>query len=60
MVDLVNTARKAPDGLGVMYWVPEYALRNICATPGPAVFTLDSLKALAKSLESHAPARVDH
>lgn len=60
MMDLVNTVRKAPGGLGVMYWAPEYALWNICATPGPAVFTLDSLKALAKrkSPVNNAPACV--
>lgn len=56
MVDLVNTVRKAPNGLGVMYWAPEYALWNFYAAPGPAVFTLDSLKALANTPESHAPA----
>lgn len=43
MVDLVNTVRHAPRGLGVMYWAPEYDLWNADGTPGPAVFTLDHL-----------------
>lgn len=58
MVDLVNTVSTAPGGLGVMYWAPEYALWNFYATPGPAVFTLDSLRALANSPGSHSPATV--
>jgi arabinogalactan endo-1,4-beta-galactosidase len=59
MVDLVNTVREAPNGLGVVYWAPEYDLWNFYATPAPAVFTLDSLSELAKSPNSHAPAAVD-
>ena len=60
MVDLVNTVRKAPHGLGVVYWAPERDLWNSDGTPGPAVFTLDNLSILTKRPESHAPASVDH
>ncbi|OYV66494.1 MAG: hypothetical protein B7Z72_11245, partial [Gemmatimonadetes bacterium 21-71-4] len=41
MVDLVNTVKKAPNGLGVMYWAPEYDLWNQDGSPGPAVFVMD-------------------
>lgn len=44
MVDLVRTVQRAPRGLGVMYWAPEWDLWNRDGTPGPAVFTLDSLR----------------
>ena len=43
MVDLVNTVKAAPLGVGVMYWAPEWDLWNPDGTPGPAVFTLDHL-----------------
>ncbi len=59
MVDIVNTVRKAPDGLGVMYRAPEYDLWNVYATPAPAVFTLDSLTTLTKRPPSHAPQAVN-
>ncbi len=55
MVDLVNTVKEAPNGLGVMYWAPEYDLWHVYATPGPAVFALDSLKTLGSGAASHAP-----
>ncbi len=45
MVDLVRLVKQAPRGLGVMYWAPEWDLWNPDGTPGPAVFTLDSLNA---------------
>lgn len=57
MVDLVNTVKKA-GGLGVMYWAPEFGLWNADGSPGPAVFTLDSLTALTARPASHAPAVV--
>jgi arabinogalactan endo-1,4-beta-galactosidase len=60
MVDLVNTVRKAPYGLGVVYWAPERDLWNSDGAPGPAVFTLDKLSILTKRPESHAPGSVDH
>lgn len=56
MVDLVNTVRNAPHGLGAMYWAPEYDLWNADGTPGPAVFTLDHLKDLTVRPASHGPA----
>ncbi len=59
MVDLVNTVRKAPHGLGVMYWAPEYDLWNQDGSPGPAVFTMDHLKDLTARPASHAPAAVN-
>ncbi len=58
MVDLVNTVRRAPRGIAVMYWQPEWDLWNADGSPGPAVFTLDHLRDLAASPESHAPAAV--
>jgi hypothetical protein len=57
MVDLVNTVRQA-HGLGVMYRAPEFGLWNQDGTPGPGVFVLDSLQALAGRPGSHAPAQV--
>jgi len=56
MVDLVNTVRRAPRGIAVMYWQPEWDLWNADGTPGPAVFTLDHLKDLAAGPGRHAPA----
>jgi arabinogalactan endo-1,4-beta-galactosidase len=56
MVDLVNTVRKAPRGLGVLYWAPEHDLWNADGSPAPAVFTLDNLTTLATGPASHAPA----
>jgi len=58
MVDLVNTVRAAPGGLGVMYWAPEWDVWNADGSPGPAVFTLDHLKDMAGGPGSHAPAAV--
>jgi arabinogalactan endo-1,4-beta-galactosidase len=57
MVDLVNTVQKA-GGLGAMYWEPEWEVWNRDGTPGPAVFTLDSLGLTARPA-SHAPAAVN-
>jgi arabinogalactan endo-1,4-beta-galactosidase len=59
LVDMVNTVRKAPNGLGVVYWAPERDLWNADGTPGPAVFTLDDLTTLTKRPESHLPAGAD-
>jgi hypothetical protein len=55
MVNLVNTVRKAPNGLGVLYWAPEHDLWNADGSPAPAVFTLDNLTTLATGPASHAP-----
>ena len=43
MVDLVNTVKRSPRGIGVMYWAPEFDLWNADGTLGPAVLTLDHL-----------------
>lgn len=59
MVDLVNTVKKAPRGLGVMYWAPESDVWNIDGSPGPAVFTLDRLTSLTARPASHAPKEVN-
>jgi len=59
MVDVVNTVRKAPRGLGVMYWAPEYDVWNSDGSPGPAVFTMDHLIDLATQPASLAPAAVN-
>jgi arabinogalactan endo-1,4-beta-galactosidase len=58
MVDLVNTVKKAPHGLGVMYWAPERDVWNDDGTPGPAVFTLDHLNLIQRP-DSHAPTAVN-
>jgi arabinogalactan endo-1,4-beta-galactosidase len=58
MVDIVNTVKKAPHGLGVIYWAPEHDLWNEDGTPAPAVFTLDQLSTLTARPDSHAPVAV--
>jgi arabinogalactan endo-1,4-beta-galactosidase len=59
MVDLVNTVKKAPRGVGAMYWAPEYEAWNQDGSPGPAVYTLDHLRDLTARPASHAPAEVN-
>ncbi|MGA9407518.1 MAG: glycosyl hydrolase 53 family protein, partial [Bacteroidota bacterium] len=59
MVDIVNTVKKGPRALGVMYWAPERDVWNPDGTPGPAVMVLDSLSTLRQSPASHAPAAVN-
>ena len=56
MVDLVNTERAEPNGLGVMYWAPEFDAWNQDGSPGPVVFTMDSLTARRAPPASRAPA----
>ena len=58
MVDLVNTVKKAPRGIGVMYWAPEFGLWNQDGSPGPAVSTMDHLADLRARPASHAPREV--
>ncbi len=58
MVDLVNTIRKAPRGIGAMYWAPEFEAWNEDGSPGPVVFILDHLSDLTARPASHAPAEV--
>ena len=55
MADIVNTVRKAPHGIGVMYWAPERDGWNDDGSPGPTVFVRDSLSSLTKRPQSHAP-----
>jgi len=57
MVDLVNTVKKAPRGIGVMYWAPEFEIWNSDGTPQPAVYTLEHLDLTARPA-SHAPREV--
>jgi len=59
MVDLVNTVKKAPNGVGAMYWEPEWEIWNADGSPGPAVFTLDHLTDLTARPASHEPAAVN-
>jgi arabinogalactan endo-1,4-beta-galactosidase len=56
MVDVVNTVKRAPHGLGVMYWAPEREAWNDDGSPGPVVFTLVRLADLSGGPDSHAPA----
>jgi arabinogalactan endo-1,4-beta-galactosidase len=58
MADLVNTVRKAPRALAVMYWAPEWDFWNQDGSPGPAVFVLDRLTTLTNLPASHAPSAV--
>jgi len=58
LVDLVNTVRYGPRGIGVQYWAPEFGLWNADGTPGPAVFTLDRAAELRHAPWSHLPAAV--
>jgi arabinogalactan endo-1,4-beta-galactosidase len=58
MVDLVNTVKKAPGGIGAMYWEPEWEVWNEDGSPGPAVYTLDHLTDLTARPASHAPTAV--
>jgi arabinogalactan endo-1,4-beta-galactosidase len=55
---MVNTAKKAPHGLGVMYWAPESDIWNADGSPGRAVSVLDHLTTLTNRPRSHAPIAV--
>ena len=59
MADIVNTVRKAPRGIGVMYWAPEWEAWNADGSPGPAVSVLDHLQDLTGRPASHAPTAVN-
>lgn len=59
MADLINTVKKAPRGLSVMYWAPERDIWNEDGSPGPVVFVLDSLTTLTNRPASHAPTVVN-
>jgi len=55
MADLITTMRMAPRGIGAMYWAPEVEAWNEDGSPGPVVFVMDSLQALAGRPGSHVP-----
>ncbi|MBN2180381.1 MAG: glycosyl hydrolase 53 family protein [Sedimentisphaerales bacterium] len=60
MVDLVNTVRRFPYGLGIFYWGPEgrgrgNGLWTSDGSPAPAIFVLDNLDKLMNSPESRLP-----
>ena len=59
MADIVNTVEKAPHGLGVMYWAPEWEAWNADGSPGPVVSVMDHLAELTARPASHAPAAVN-
>lgn len=59
MADIVNTVKKAPRGLGVMYWAPEREAWNEDGSPGPVVSVMDRLASLSARPASHAPAAVN-
>ena len=58
MVDIVNTVKKSPRGVGVMYWAPEREAWNDDGSPGPVVSVLEHLTTLTNRPASHAPAAV--
>jgi arabinogalactan endo-1,4-beta-galactosidase len=58
MTDLINTVKKAPRGIAVLYWAPERDLWNDDGSPGPAVFVRDYLTTLTNRPASHAPTAV--
>jgi arabinogalactan endo-1,4-beta-galactosidase len=58
MADIINTVRKAPRGIGVMYWAPEREAWNEDGTPGPVVSVMDHLDELTARPASHAPKAV--
>ena len=59
MADLINAVRKAPHGIGVLYWAPERGAWNDDGSPAPTVFVLDSLVSRTKRPQSHAPFSVN-
>ena len=56
MADIVTTVKKAPRGLGVMYWAPEWEAWNKDGTPGPVVSVLEVSSKLISPPASHLPA----
>ena len=55
MADIVNTVERAPRGLGVMYWAPEWEAWNADGGPGPVVSVLDQRTTLTNRPASHLP-----
>jgi arabinogalactan endo-1,4-beta-galactosidase len=58
MADLVNTVKKAPRGLGVLYWAPERDFWNVDGSPGPVVSIQDQLTTLTNRPASQLPIQV--
>jgi arabinogalactan endo-1,4-beta-galactosidase len=58
MADIISTVKRAPRGLGVMYWAPEWQAWNDDGSPGPVVSVLDQLASLSGTRASHVPKAV--
>jgi arabinogalactan endo-1,4-beta-galactosidase len=62
MVDLVNTVKRAPNGLGVFYWAPEGRRGNGMWTsdgsPAPSIFVADKVETLSAGPLSRLPAEL--
>ena len=58
MADIINTMKKAPRGVSVMYWAPESDIWNADGSPGPAVSVMDHLTTLTNRPDSHVPTAV--
>ncbi len=63
MTDLVNTVKRAPNGLGVFYWAPEgrgngNSMWTMDGSPAPSILVLDHLKELTTQPASHLPAEL--
>ena len=56
MADIIHLVMKAPRGLGVLYWAPEWEAWNRDGSPGPVVSVMERLSVLEKSPYSHLPA----
>lgn len=59
LADVINTVRKSPRGIGVMYWAPEFEAWDAEGNPGPVVDVLQHLSALTARPASHAPAGIN-
>jgi arabinogalactan endo-1,4-beta-galactosidase len=59
MADIISMVKKAPRGLGVMYWAPEWQAWNDDGSPGPVVSVLDQLASLSGTPASHVPTAVN-
>lgn len=55
LADVITTVQRAPRGVAVMYWQPEWDLWNEDGSPGPAVSVLEKLPSLAHGPDSHVP-----
>jgi arabinogalactan endo-1,4-beta-galactosidase len=58
MADIVNTVKRSPRGVAVMYWAPEREAWNRDGSPGPVVSVLDSLNTLTNRPASRVPTAV--